>query len=122
MEYGNFNLEYPKPVLYDEEDQIVFFYKNSFVLLSLNFKEYFIANVDYSIFSLVERAGFMFFDENSLIEKKEIIERAKDTLLKDEKGTLQKGLKRNEEILENSDSQKKMNIQSINECKKANLI
>lgn len=123
MEYGNFNLEIPKPVLYGiDENMIVYFYKNIFVLIANDDLGYFIADVSHQIFSFIETGNFEMFNQDSLIEKKELIEIGKDTLLEDKESFLPKRIEKYALILEENQLAKQDNIQSINECKKANLI
>ena len=126
MDYEAFNLGTPKPVLYDQDsDSIVFFYNNLFVVTTPDIfgddEEYQVSQVWYSIDSLVIRAGFIFFNQDSLAEKKELINRAKHALFEDNRGVLKEQSKIALEDLEYYKS-KQDNIRSINECKKANLI
>lgn len=126
MDYEAFNLGTPKPVLYDpDSDSIVFFYNNLFVVTAPdifeNNEEYQVSQVWYSIDSLVIRAGFIFFNQDSLVEKKELINRAKHALFEDNRGVLKE---QSQIVLKDLEyyKSKQDNIRSINECKKANLI
>ena len=123
MDYEAFKLEIPKPVLFaTEENAIVFFYKNLFILVNNDDYGYFIADISHQIYSFIETGNFEMFNQDYLIQKKELIESCKEALIEDKEDFLPKRIEKYTLILEENQLAKQDNIQSINECEKLNLI